>query len=178
MEASTQGGWPPARKELEQAARRAARAAWEVARARGQVQPELADLAAGPGLEVEVILAGDARVRELNARWRGKDRATNVLSFPMPADVPLPLGERHPLGVVVLAGGVMQREARDRGVSLAAHLAWMVVHGFLHLLGHDHQREEEAMRMEALEAAALARLGLDDPRAGDGVDDEAGDDGK
>jgi probable rRNA maturation factor len=114
--------------------------------------------------EVSVLLADDARVRELNRDWRGKDKPTNVLSFPAwEAGDPAPAGGPLPLGDVALALETVLREAAAEGKAPEAHLAHLVVHGTLHLLGHDHEDEDEAERMEALEVGALARLGIADP---------------
>ncbi len=122
------------------------------------------DLPPGPGpLAISVMLADDATVQALNRDWRGRDRPTNVLSFPAPADMPQPPGEPRPLGDLVLSGPVLVREAREAGVPLEEHLAWMVIHGTLHLLGHDHSQEEERCRMEAKEVRILKALGLDNP---------------
>ena len=116
--------------------------------------------------EVSVLLADDGRVRELNRAWRGKDKPTNVLSFPawepgalLPAEGPLPLGD------VAVALETVLREAAAEGRTPEAHLAHLVVHGTLHLLGHDHEEDDEAERMEALEVRALASLGIADPYA-------------
>ena len=114
---------------------------------------------------IEVLLTDDAAIRQLNAEWRSKDKATNVLSFPMPPEMPFIPDVPWPLGTLALAGGVMRREAQARGVALEEHLCWMIVHGILHLLGYDHLHDEEAAHMEALERRALARLGLADPYA-------------
>jgi probable rRNA maturation factor len=114
--------------------------------------------------EVSVLLADDARVRELNRDWRGKDKPTNVLSFPAwERGDPAPAGGPLPLGDVALALETVLREAAAEGKAPEAHLAHLVVHGTLHLLGHDHEDEDEAERMEALEVSALARLGIADP---------------
>ena len=103
-----------------------------------------------------VALADDKRVRLLNARDRKKDRPTNVLSYPS--------GEREYLGDVVLARQTVWREARSQGKTPADHLAHLVVHGTLHLMGYDHEAgEAEAERMEALERRILAKLGIADP---------------
>ena len=106
--------------------------------------------------------------RALNRHYRGKDYATNVLSFP--ADLPegLPEGVRLPLlGDLVLCAPVIEREAREQGKALAAHYAHLTVHGTLHLLGWDHGDDVEAEAMEQLEREILAGLGIDDPyRAG------------
>jgi len=98
--------------------------------------------------------------RQLNARYRGKDAATNVLSFPaeLPAEVDLPL-----LGDIVLCAPVVAAEARAQGKALEAHWAHLTVHGVLHLLGHDHQRPEEAAAMESLEVRLLDSLGITNP---------------
>jgi probable rRNA maturation factor len=117
---------------------------------------------ARPG-EIAVVLADDRLVRRLNRDWRGKDAATNVLAFP--ADTPDEAPGAAPvlLGDVVIALGTTRREARAEAKVLADHLAHLVVHGTLHLLGHDHQTDRPAARMEALEAAALARMGIANP---------------
>jgi len=105
---------------------------------------------------VGVALADDARVRSLNARDRKKDKPTNVLSYPS--------GERGSLGDIVLARQTVWREAREQGKTAADHLAHLVVHGTLHLLGYDHESgEADAHRMEALERRVLAKLGVADP---------------
>lgn len=120
-------------------------------------------------VEISVTLASDARIRELNARYRGRDRPTNVLSFPaltaaelgpaLAAPIPVLLGD------ILLAFETVREEAARQGKTLEAHLGHLLVHGVLHLLGHDHQREREALVMEALERRILARLGLPDPYA-------------
>jgi probable rRNA maturation factor len=108
-----------------------------------------------------ILLTDDATVRDLNARFRGKDRPTNVISFPA-AEMP-DTGELSPLGDIVLAYGVCATEAEAQGKTLANHLTHLVVHGVLHLLGRDHEDETEAEAMEAEERAVLARLGVADP---------------
>jgi len=119
---------------------------------------------AGPaGLEVSLCLTDDAEVRRLNARWRGIDEPTNVLSFPAaPAerasDAPM-------LGDIALAYETLAREAEESGASLADHYRHLVAHGFLHLIGYDHQTDEEAHRMQELETRILAKLGVGDPYA-------------
>ena len=111
---------------------------------------------AGDALPLTVALADDRRVRALNARDRDKDKPTNVLSYPS--------GERKFLGDIVLARQTVWREAKEQGKTPADHVAHLVVHGTLHLLGHDHETgEAEAEHMEALERRILARLGIDDP---------------
>ena len=110
---------------------------------------------------MSLLLADDAALRELNRRWRGEDKATNVLSFPAPAGRAGP-GPRH-LGDVAVAYGTLIREARDDGKAPADHLAHLVVHAVLHLLGRDHGDPDEADAMEALEVGALAAIGVPDP---------------
>lgn len=124
----------------------------------------LAAAAAGdtPG-EIAVRLAGDAEVQGLNQQYRGLDKPTNVLSFPA---APAPVsGAPGPLGDVVLAYETALREANALGVPLADHAAHLIVHGVLHLLGHDHRMESEAEAMEAEERRILARFGIADPYA-------------
>jgi probable rRNA maturation factor len=109
---------------------------------------------------VTVLLSDDETVRELNARFRGKDRPTNVLSFPAAA---IPGADIQPLGDIVLGFGVCADEARAQGKSLSDHLAHLTVHGVLHLLGRDHEDDVEAEAMEAEEREILAGLGVADP---------------
>jgi len=120
-------------------------------------------LSAPERAEVSLLLAGDAEVRALNARWRGQDKPTNVLSFP--AARPQGLAGRATLGDIALAYETLAREAEAAGVPLADHYRHLVTHGFLHLIGYDHETDEEAGRMEALETRILARLGVPDPYA-------------
>lgn len=108
-----------------------------------------------------VLLADDAALQRLNREFRGKDKPTNVLSFPA---APVP-GEPAALGDIALACETCAREAREEGKTLADHLSHLVVHGVLHLLGHDHETDAEAEAMEAAETAILARLGIADPYA-------------
>lgn len=126
-----------------------------------------AALAASPhaGLndsEISVLFTSDEEVRALNRTWRGKDRATNVLSFPMAS--PAELADAPMLGDVVLAHGTCSGEATEKKVSIEAHAAHLVVHGTLHLLGYDHEQGDAAAEeMEALERQALAAIGVADP---------------
>lgn len=118
-------------------------------------------------VEISVRLSSDEEVRALNAEWRGKDRATNVLSFPMadPADLleSNVAGPELLLGDMILARGVCAAEAADKGVALADHAAHLIVHGTLHLLGYDHGDDARADDMEAREVRALGRLGIANP---------------
>ena len=111
------------------------------------------------GDEVTILLTDDDSVRDLNARFRGKDYATNVLSFPAPQNP-----EGH-LGDIALAFGVCAREAAEQGKPIAHHLQHLVAHGVLHLLGYDHETDAEAEHMEGLERVILAGLGVPDPYA-------------
>ena len=108
---------------------------------------------------ITILLTDDDSVRELNARFRRKDSATNVLSFPAP-----PNPENH-LGDVALAYGVCAREAAEQGKPVSHHLQHLAIHGVLHLLGYDHIGDDEAEVMEGLERAVLAGLGVPDPYA-------------
>jgi probable rRNA maturation factor len=119
--------------------------------------------------ELAIVLTDDAAVRLLNRDWRGQDKSTNVLSFPTtrPSSCTASRGAPVLLGDVVLAFETVAREAAEQGKSLADHLRHLVVHGVLHLLGHDHEAEEEAERMERLETEVLARLGVADPYRAD-----------
>ena len=111
--------------------------------------------------EISVLLGSDAEICELNRRFRGRDRPTNVLSFPA-GDEPWP-GGSLPLGEIALAGATVRREAVEQHKTLRDHLCHLVVHGTLHLLGFDHRTEEEAVRMERLEARCLEALSIADP---------------
>lgn len=113
--------------------------------------------------ELVVAFADDARVRVLNRDFRGKDSATNVLSFPAAAG-PAGVGAR-PLGDVVLALETVAAEAAAEGKPLDHHVRHLVVHGFLHVLGYDHETDADAARMERLETEVLASLGVPDPYA-------------
>jgi probable rRNA maturation factor len=127
--------------------------------------------AAGGELGVRVV--GSAESRRLNARYRGKDKPTNVLSFP-PAPLPVRASrasaarpgrdsESRPLGDLVICAQVVRSEAREQRKPLEAHWAHLVVHGTLHLIGYDHEREPQATRMERREIAVLRRLGFANP---------------
>lgn len=112
--------------------------------------------------EISVLLTDDAEQRELNAQWRGKDSATNVLSFPQIEPFGPVLGL---LGDITLARETLEREAIELDKSLDDHFTHLMVHGFLHILGYDHIEEDEAQQMESLETQILAGLGIDDPYA-------------
>ncbi len=115
-----------------------------------------------PGAEVSILLCDDAFIQDLNQKWRGIDKPTNVLSFPAgDTAAPGPI-----LGDIVVAYGTAAREAHEEGKSLRDHVAHLFVHGFLHLIGYDHLIAAEADEMEALERAILAELGIADPYLG------------
>ncbi len=114
--------------------------------------------------ELSIVFSDDANIRELNAGWRGKDKPTNVLSFPA---FPVSGGGSLPpmLGDIVLAAETVLREAELEQKPLENHISHLVIHGLLHLLGYDHETDAEAEEMEAAERAALARLAIPDPYA-------------
>jgi probable rRNA maturation factor len=115
------------------------------------------------GAELSLLLTDDRRIRIVNRDWRGFDKATNVLSFPAaPANK---IAASPVLGDIVIAFETVASEAEAEGKALADHFSHLVIHGLLHLLGEDHETDAEAQRMEALEVAALARLGIADPYA-------------
>jgi probable rRNA maturation factor len=140
----------PAWTEAEPDAENLARAAAEATLA--------SEGAVGEG--VTILLTDDPTVADLNARFRQQDKPTNVLSFPAPHN------PEHFLGDVALAYGVCAREAAEQGKPLAHHLQHLVAHGVLHLLGYDHEGQDEAEAMEGLERVVLAGLGVPDPYAG------------
>lgn len=114
-----------------------------------------------PHAEVSLLLTGDAQMRGINREWRGQDKPTNVLSFP--AVPPEKLARAPFLGDIAVAYETLAREAEAEDKPLADRFSHLVVHGFLHLLGYDHQTQAEADAMEALETRILAALGIDDP---------------
>ena len=146
--------WSTALPEAAAVARRAAAAALEAADA----MPE--------SVELGVVLADDSFVRTLNRTYRGEDRATDVLSFPIqnrPGLEPQPAAQPLMLGDVVLARETVERDSASAGLPLADRVSHLVVHGVLHLLGHDHDEPAAERRMRALETRTLLALGLSDP---------------
>jgi probable rRNA maturation factor len=121
----------------------------------------------GRPVEISVCLTSDDHVRALNAKWRGKDKPTNVLSFPMAESYELQnenVAEKELLlGDIILARGVCETEAGEKGVSFENHAAHLLVHGTLHLLGYDHLHDTDAAEMETREVRALARMGISNP---------------
>lgn len=142
-------GWPP-ESDLQALVDRA------LAACRVAELPALAEDA-----EVSLVFTDDARIRVLNRQYRGKDAPTNVLSFPAAPLLPGRLGP--PLGDVVLALETIAAESSAQGLRFADHLTHLILHGFLHLVGHDHEKDGEAAVMERLETAILARLAIADP---------------
>jgi probable rRNA maturation factor len=116
------------------------------------------------GAEMTIHLVGDEAIRALNKQWRGKDAPTNVLSFP--AVAPERIASARLLGDVFVALETLTREAEAEEKPLADHFRHLVAHGFLHLIGFDHETSAQAQAMERIEIAALARLGVADPYAG------------
>lgn len=134
------------------------------ANAVGAGEPVLAN----PRLVASLLFTSDAEVRVLNREWRARDKPTNVLSFPMLEREELESlaadGPPVMLGDIALAAQTCAREAAEKGITLEAHAAHLIVHGLLHLAGHDHVgSDEQAEAMEALETAILAKLGIADP---------------
>ena len=113
-------------------------------------------------LETAILFTNDATVAGLNAQWRGQPHATNVLSFPA-KNMTLPEGEPRPLGDIVLASGVVAREAAEQGKTLPHHATHLIIHGLLHLLRYDHETDTEAAAMQGLETQILKGLGISDP---------------
>lgn len=149
-------GWPRDRDWAD-----LAEAAMEAAQG---VAPELDN----QRLSASLLFTVDAEVQALNREWRTKDKPTNVLSFPMLSRAELlamdAQGGPELLGDIALAFETCEREAADKGVGLEAHAAHLIVHGLLHLAGHDHEQgDAEAAAMEALEIKALAQMGIADP---------------
>ena len=134
--------------------------------------PEVLDLAyrtlpkkpAAP-LEITVTLSNDAQIKVINREHRGKNKPTNVLSFPLwetLAEIPASK-DAVPAGDIIIALETMKREAVEQDKSLKHHFCHMLVHGFLHLLGYDHMTDSEAEEMETLETKILKKLGIKDP---------------
>ena len=134
--------WPAELPDAEALAGGALNAAFGLARVEG---------------EVALLLTDDAAMHALNRDWRGKDKPTDVLSFPAdPVEAPF-------LGDIAIGFGVASQDAAARGISLADHLSHLIIHGYLHLIGYDHIEDTEAREMEELEVRALATLGIADP---------------
>ena len=160
---------PPALSIAVRAQSRQWRALGDLAALRAKVtQATQAALAVAPvqpsdGAELSLLLTDDRRIRIVNRDWRGFDKATNVLSFP--AAPPDRIASSPILGDIVVAYETVEREALSENKSVVDHFSHLVIHGLLHLLGEDHETDAQAQRMEGLEVAALARLGIADPYA-------------
>jgi probable rRNA maturation factor len=131
---------------------------------RAQVQPSASGV-----LLATIVFETDAAVQALNRQFRRQDKPTNVLSFPAalpPPDVTVAASEPVHIGDVILAAETVMREARELAIAPKHHVHHLVLHGLLHLLGHDHDSDAAALRMEALETSVLATLGIADPYAG------------
>ena len=138
--------------------------ATSAAKAAAKVAPELAN----PRLSASLLFTSDAEVHALNREWRGKDKPTNVLSFPMLERAELlalkPDGPPEMIGDIALAFETCAREAEEKGVALADHAAHLLIHGLLHLAGYDHETgDAAAVEMEEMERKALAIMGIADP---------------
>ena len=156
LEVDIEDSWP-ASPDWETLAALASRAAAVAA-------PELAN----PRLSASLLFTSDAEVHVLNREWRGKDRPTNVLSFPMLERAELlglaPDGSPELLGDIALAFETCAREAAEKSVPLEHHAAHLIIHGLLHLAGHDHETSpQDATEMETLEIKALASMGIGNP---------------
>ncbi len=122
-------------------------------------------------VEISIVLADDAFVRELNRTWRNMDVPTNVLAFPCSGGgESAGVGAKRLLGDVIVAFQTTQREAVELHLPLEHHFAHLIIHGVLHLLGYDHIDDGDAARMQKLEVKALARLGIGDPYEEDALD--------
>jgi probable rRNA maturation factor len=128
----------------------------------------IAEMSSNTLLSISICLSSDNEVQALNAQWRGKDKPTNVLSFPM-LEAGAFVGITNTgdgevlLGDIILAHGVCIAEADEKAIPLTDHVTHLIVHGTLHLLGYDHIDETDAEDMESLEVKALASLGLGNP---------------
>ncbi len=113
-------------------------------------------------ISATIVLSDESAVALLNRQWRGKEKSTNILSFPAPKDEKSETGRRY-LGDIILAYEVVNKEALQQGKALETHLCHLVIHGALHLLGYDHLNDKQACIMEDLERTAMKTLGLADP---------------
>lgn len=154
--AEPDASWSELAPDAARVLRRAARRAFATAAKAGWRGSRVAH-------EVSFMLTDDRGMRRLNRTYRGKDKPTNVLSFASLDTKPPAPGQPWLLGDVVLASGVIAREAKDQAKTLEQHLSHMAVHGMLHLLGYDHEDHADAEVMEALEITALAGLGIANP---------------
>lgn len=131
-------------------------------RALAAAAEELADDLRG-AVDVSVVFTSDDAIRRLNRDHRGRDRPTNVLSFPLEAPNTGESGNPAMIGDIVLAARTVAAEAADQGKTVDRHVCHLLIHGMLHLVGFDHEQDDEAVAMECREVAALRRLGIADP---------------
>lgn len=155
--------WEQALPDIDAMADRAVSAAIDLLNDGDGRVPEHGDI------EVSLLFTSNEAVRDLNARYRGVDAPTNVLSFPgrietkaLPSLGPGP-GPPVALGDIVLAFDVVAKEAKEQTKTLSSHVTHLIVHGLLHLLGYDHERDRDAIEMETLEGQILGALGISDP---------------
>lgn len=153
--------WRAAIPDAEKLSRKAVRKAWAMGRKALDSSHVLSGKLPGP-IEVSVLLSDDKTVRALNRDHRNKDKATNVLSFPGETEMSFP-GAEVLLGDVILAWQTVTKQAQRDDKPVADHMMHLVIHGVLHLLGYDHECEEDAAVMEQLEVNCMASLGLSDP---------------
>lgn len=160
------GDWP-AEAALEALARRAVDAAVAAMGEEAPSGPSPNPSPQGGGeQELSIVFTDDAAIRRLNARYRGRDQPTNVLSFPQPGHPEAGPQLASPLlGDVILAAETLAREATLASKPLEDHMSHLIIHGFLHLLGYHHETEPAAEKMEQLERVALKKLGIEDPYA-------------
>lgn len=140
--------------------------AWKVLRGLKSLTEKAVDAALTASArkkEVTILFTNNVVLKTLNNDWRGKNKPTNVLSFPAPKDLKVPHGEAKPLGDIALAFETVAKEAEASGKSLKSHTTHLIVHGVLHLLGYDHEGDADATKMEAKEIRILKKLGLPDP---------------
>jgi len=168
----------PSWRELEQVEALVSRAAQAAAKAAaGLEEKSLGEKSlkeksgAGGPFQVNINLSNDNAVQALNRQFRGRDRPTNVLSFPFETDFPEHIQAPAPLGDIIIAYETVMLEARQQHKRPEHHLAHLVVHGVLHLFGHDHQNDREAAQMEALEIEILNGLSIPSPYAEAANDD-------
>ncbi len=149
--------WKKSLPQVEAFATKAARAAYDAGKKPAALKKNR--------VEVGIVLASDSTVKKLNALYRNKNKPTNVLSFPYMSKMGISDKKRTTLmlGDVFLAYQTIRREAKEQRKAFRAHLAHLIVHGVLHLLGYDHIRDSQAARMERLETRILKDLGFDDP---------------
>lgn len=168
MSAKRQQARPSARPAKVQLSLRCNHAGWKpLAPRRSLIKSAIAAALKAPplrpldGAELSILLTDDTEMREINRNWRKKDSSTNVLSFP--AAAPNRIAQSPVLGDIVLAYETLAREAEAEAKPFDHHLVHLVIHGLFHLLGDDHETEDEAKVMEAREIDALARLGIPNP---------------